>query len=110
MIKKLSVHGSPRVPEVGEVVELTNFSTEVLKCEKTGELMVHIDTENMTKKDFEFVRSCGLTVGHPDSGSNVSINAVFRDQADLATMMYVYFSNSIDYEVENLYTEPRLRS
>jgi len=111
MIKKLSIKSGARDAELGKIIELTNYSTEVVRCLKTGELMVHLDLERTDRNDFSFVRACNLTIAYPESEVDVSINAHFRDQADLATMLYVFFLQYDDIgEVDNLYNRPVLRT
>lgn len=113
MIKKLSIKGNnPRAAVEGDVIELMNHDVEVVRCEKSDRLMVHVDPKHVHYCDFHYLREVNVTIGMPGvTEENVCIQEAVEGSMDTMMKLYLFFSEEEGgIDLANCFTEPRLKN
>lgn len=63
---------------VGDKVELTKQTQEVVKCIESGVLMLNIDADQLQPGDLTYIKKINLTISNPETDKPVALGVEYR--------------------------------
>ncbi|MFA5695848.1 MAG: hypothetical protein WC917_00080 [Bacilli bacterium] len=64
--------------ELGDKVQLTNQTQEVVECIESKVKMLNIDADELKPGDLKFIKSLGLTISNPETEKAVALGVEYR--------------------------------
>jgi len=59
--------------ELGDKIELTSQTQEVVECIKSGVKMLNIDADELKPGDLSFIKKLGLTISNPETTEAIAL-------------------------------------
>lgn len=68
--------------KLGDLVSLRRMKDlKVVECEKTGVLMLNIDTNQLAPGDLSFIKYLGLTISNPDTDKPIALGVDYVENS-----------------------------
>jgi uncharacterized membrane protein YgcG len=64
--------------ELGDKIELTNQTQEVVKCIESGVKMLNIDADQLMPGDLSFIKKLGLTISNPETDKPIALGVEYK--------------------------------
>ena len=66
--------------KLGDKIELTNQTQDVVACEQTGVKMLNIDADQLKPGDLVFIKKLGLTISNPDTEKPIALGVDYTPE------------------------------
>lgn len=67
--------------KLGDKVELTNQTQDVVACEQTGVKMLNIDANQLKPGDLSFIKKVGLTISNPETDKPIALGVDYTPES-----------------------------
>lgn len=78
-MKTIQFNDTTEKAELGDMVELSGQTQEVVRCEESGVLMLNIDANELHTGDLTFIKKLGLTISNPETDRPVALGVDHED-------------------------------
>lgn len=80
---KIKDEGVPLSDEIklGDKIQLTSQTQEVVACQETGVKMLNIDADQLKPGDLTFIKKIGLTISNPNTDKPVALGVDYKDES-----------------------------
>jgi len=99
MLYKITENVLPLKDDVvlGDQIQLSNQTQEVVHCIRTGVKMLNIDADQLAPGDLTFIKKLGLTISNPETEEPVAIGVEYHT---VGRAIADFFETSEDEEEE----------
>lgn len=67
--------------KIGDKIELTSQTQDVVACQETRVKMLNIDADVLKPGDLTFIKKLGLTISNPDTDKPVALGVDYKDDS-----------------------------
>lgn len=75
--KKNLSYDNPKI-ELGDMIELTSQTQEVVECQESHIKMLNIDADQLKPGDLSFIKKLGLTISNPETNKPVPLGVEYK--------------------------------